>query len=210
MSKLAEIEALLFVAGEDGLRVRQLVELLSMPPTGVTQSLEKLAEKYQKDEDSSLALLETSNTYKIVTKQDFAELLREYSKAPINQSLSRAALETLSIIAYKQPITKAEIEEVRGVNSDKIIAYKQPITRMEVDEIRGVNSSGAISKLQIFDLIRENGKKEVLGRPNLYVTTDYFLDYMGINSLEELPIVEETELIAEESQLFHCKRTSYS
>ena len=179
MSKLAEIEALLFVAGEDGLRVRQLAELLSLPPTGVTQSLEKLAEKYQKDEDSSLALLETSNTYKIVTKQEFAELLREYSKAPINQSLSRAALETLSIIAYKQPIT-----------------------RMEVDEIRGVNSSGAISKLQIFDLIRENGKKEVLGRPNLYVTTDYFLDYMGINSLEELPIVEETELIAEESQLF--------
>ena len=179
MSKLAEIEALLFVAGEDGLRVRQLAELLSIPPTGVTQSLEKLAEKYQKDEDSSLALLETSNTYKIVTKQDFAELLREYSKAPINQSLSRAALETLSIIAYKQPIT-----------------------RMEVDEIRGVNSSGAISKLQIFDLICENGKKEVLGRPNLYVTTDYFLDYMGINSLEELPIVEETELIEEESQLF--------
>ena len=179
MSKLAEIEALLFVAGEDGLRVRQLAELLSLPPTGVTQSLEKLAEKYQKDEDSSLALLETSNTYKIVTKQEFAELLREYSKAPINQSLSRAALETLSIIAYKQPIT-----------------------RMEVDEIRGVNSSGAISKLQIFDLIRENGKKEVLGRPNLYVTTDYFLDYMGINSLEELPIVEETELMAEESQLF--------
>ena len=179
MSKLAEIEALLFVAGEDGLRVRQIAELLSIPPTGVTQSLEKLAEKYQKDEDSSLALLETSNTYKIVTKQEFAELLREYSKAPINQSLSRAALETLSIIAYKQPIT-----------------------RVEVDEIRGVNSSGAISKLQIFDLIRENGKKEVLGRPNLYVTTDYFLDYMGINSLEELPIVEETELIAEESQLF--------
>lgn len=179
MSKLAEIEALLFVAGEDGLRVRQIAELLSIPPTGVTQSLEKLAEKYQKDEDSSLALLETSNTYKIVTKQEFAELLREYSKAPINQSLSRAALETLSIIAYKQPIT-----------------------RVEVDEIRGVNSSGAISKLQIFDLIRENGKKEVLGRPNLYVTTDYFLDYMGINSLEELPIVEEIELIAEESQLF--------
>lgn len=179
MSKLAEIEALLFVAGEDGLRVRQLADLLSIPPTGVIQSLEKLAEKYRKDEDSSLALLETSNAYKIVTKQDFADLLREYSKAPINQSLSRAALETLSIIAYKQPIT-----------------------RIEVDEIRGVNSSGVISKLQIFDLIRENGKKEVLGRPNLYVTTDYFLDYMGINSLEELPVVEETELITEESQLF--------
>ena len=171
MSKLAEIEALLFVAGEDGLRVRQLADLLSIPPTGVIQSLEKLEEKYRKDEDSSLALLETSNAYKIVTKQDFADLLREYSKAPINQSLSRAALETLSIIAYKQPIT-----------------------RIEVDEIRGVNSSGAISKLQIFDLIRENGKKEVLGRPNLYVTTDYFLDYMGINSLEELPVVEQRKV----------------
>ncbi len=90
MSKLAEIEALLFVAGEDGLRVRQLAELLSLPPTGVTQSLEKLAEKYQKDEDSSLALLETSNTYKIVTKQDFAELLREYaSDSPCRSEISQ-------------------------------------------------------------------------------------------------------------------------
>ena len=179
MSTLAEIEALLFVAGEDGIRVRQLAEVLSLPPTGIQQSLEKLTHKYEKDQDSSLALIETGGAYKLVTKPQFADVLKEYSKAPINQSLSRAALETLSIIAYKQPIT-----------------------RMEVDEIRGVNSSGAISKLQIFDLIRENGKKEVLGRPNLYVTTDYFLDYMGINSLEELPIVEETELMAEESQLF--------
>ena len=93
--------------------------------------------------------------------------------------MSRAALETLSIIAYKQPIT-----------------------RIEVDDIRGVNSSGAISKLLSFELIREDGKKEVIGRPNLYVTTDYFLDYMGINHLDELPIVEETELIGQESQLF--------
>ena len=67
---------------------------------------------------------------------------------------------------------------------------------------RGVNSSGAISKLLAFELIREDGKKEVIGRPNLYVTTDYFLDYMGINHLDELPIVDEEELIAEESQLF--------
>ena len=73
---------------------------------------------------------------------------------------------------------------------------------MEIDDIRGVNSSGAISKLLAFELIREDGKKEVIGRPNLYVTTDYFLDYMGINHLDELPIVDEAELIAEESQLF--------
>lgn len=179
MSKLSEIEALLFVAGEDGLRVQQIAEILSMPSTGVYQSLEKLAAKYEQDPDSSLSLIETSNTFKLVTKQNFAELLKVYSKSPINQSLSRAALETLSIIAYKQPIT-----------------------RVEIDDIRGVNSSGAIAKLQAFELIREDGKKEVIGRPNLYVTTDYFLDYMGINHLEELPVVTDTELVAEESQLF--------
>ncbi|MFX3843456.1 SMC-Scp complex subunit ScpB, partial [Streptococcus suis] len=77
----------------------------------------------------------------------------------------------------------------------------QPITRIEVYDIRGVNSSGFISKLQAFDLIRENCKKEVLGRPNLYVTTDYFLDYMGINILEELPDVSEIDLIKEETEL---------
>ena len=104
MSTLAEIEALLFVAGEEGIRIRQLAELLSLPPTGIQQSLEKLTQKYEKDQDSSLALIETGGAYRLVTKPQFAGILKEYSKAPINQSLSRAALETLSIIAYKQPI----------------------------------------------------------------------------------------------------------
>lgn len=151
MSKLAEIEALLFVAGEEGITARQIADLLSLPPTGVVQSLEKLSQKYQEDTDTSLCLMETASRYKLVTKADYASVLRDYSRTPMNQSLSRAALETLSIIAYKQPIT-----------------------RVEVDDIRGVNSSGAITKLLSFDLIREDGKKEVLGRPNLYVTTEYF------------------------------------
>ena len=179
MSKLAEIEALLFVAGEEGITARQIADLLSLPPTGVVQSLEKLAQKYQEDTDTSLCLMETASRYKLVTKADYASVLRDYSRTPMNQSLSRAALETLSIIAYKQPIT-----------------------RVEVDDIRGVNSSGAITKLLSFDLIREDGKKEVLGRPNLYVTTEYFLDYMGINHLEELPKVEEVDIDPEEGQLF--------
>ena len=179
MSKLAEIEALLFVAGEEGITARQIADLLSLPPTGVVQSLEKLVQKYQEDTDTSLCLMETASRYKLVTKADYASVLRDYSRTPMNQSLSRAALETLSIIAYKQPIT-----------------------RIEIDAIRGVNSSGALAKLQAFDLIREDGKKEVLGRPNLYVTTDYFLDYMGINHLEELPVIDELEIQAQESQLF--------
>ena len=158
MSKLAEIEALLFVAGEEGITARQIADLLSLPPTGVVQSLEKLAQKYQEDTGTSLCLMETASRYKLVTKADYASVLRDYSRTPI--------------------------------------------TRVEVDDIRGVNSSGAITKLLSFDLIREDGKKEVLGRPNLYVTTEYFLDYMGINHLEELPKVEEVDIDPEEGQLF--------
>ncbi|MCB5010023.1 SMC-Scp complex subunit ScpB [Streptococcus mutans] len=182
MTPLSKIEALLFVAGEDGLSLRQLATLLDIPVTALLQQLEKLAQKYERDDNSALSLLESSKTYKLVTKKDYADLLRQYSKTPINQSLSRASLEVLSIIAYKQPIT-----------------------RIEVDNIRGVNSSSAISKLQAFDLIQEAGKKEVLGRPNLYVTSDYFLDYMGINSLEELPDASSIELKDEEFTLFDNK-----
>lgn len=179
MSRLAEIEVLLFVAGEEGLTVRNIAEMLDLQPSAIIQQLEKLTEKYQADDQSGLAILESSSRYKLVTKKEYADLLRTYAKTPMNQSMSRALLETLSIIAYKQPIT-----------------------RIEIDSIRGVNSSGAISKLQAFDLIRENGKKEVLGRPNLYVTTDYFLDYMGINHLEELPDVSDLDLVDEETELF--------
>ena len=178
-SHLARLEALLFVAGEDGLSLRTMAQLLEMPVTGLTQSLEKLQAKYEADEDSALCLLESSNTYKLVTKAGFASLLREYSKTPIIQSLYRASLEVLSIIAYKQPITRAE-----------------------VDAIRGVNSSGAITKLQAFDLVREAGKKDAVGRPNLYATTDYFLDYMGINSLDELVAIDQLELEDQETSLF--------
>ncbi|MGG6817762.1 UNVERIFIED_CONTAM: segregation/condensation protein B [Streptococcus canis] len=179
MTYLSQIEALLFVAGEEGLSLRNLATMLSLTPTALQQQLEKLAQKYKADQDSSLCLMEWSNTYKLVTKENFAPLLRDYAKAPINQSLSRASLEVLSIIAYKQPIT-----------------------RIEIDDIRGVNSSGALSKLLAYELIEEVGKKEVLGRPNLYATTDYFLDYMGINHLDELVDVSTIELVDEETALF--------
>lgn len=179
MNYLAQIEALLFVAGEEGLSLRHLASMVNLTPTALQQQLEKLAQKYEVDETSSLCLIETAGNYKIVTKEIFAGLLREFAKAPVNQSLSRASLEVLSIIAYKQPIT-----------------------RIEVDDIRGVNSSSAISKLMALGLITEVGKKEVIGRPNLYVTTDYFLDFMGINDLSELIDVSNIELVDEEMTLF--------
>ncbi|MGT2926033.1 SMC-Scp complex subunit ScpB [Streptococcus cuniculipharyngis] len=176
---LAEIEALLFVAGEEGLSLRQMAELLDLPPSALIQQLEALQVKHREDVQSSLAVLETGQRYRLATKEGHADLLRQYSRSPINQSLSRASLEVLSIIAYKQPIT-----------------------RIEVDHIRGVNSSGAISKLLAFDLIEEAGKKEVVGRPNLYRTTAYFLDYMGINHLEELVDISDLTVKEESVNLF--------
>lgn len=179
MNYLAQIEALLFVAGEEGLSLRHLASMVNLTPTALQQQLEKLAQKYETDETSSLCMIETAGKYKIVTKEIFADLLREFAKAPVNQSLSRASLEVLSIIAYKQPIT-----------------------RIEIDDIRGVNSSSAISKLMTLGLITEAGKKEVIGRPNLYATTDYFLDFIGINDLSELIDVSNIELVDEEMTLF--------
>lgn len=176
---LAALEALLFVAGEDGLSLRQLAELLDLSASALLQQLEALEQKYEKDPSSSLALLLSANRYKLVTKAVHADLLRRYAQTPINQSLSRASLEVLAIIAYKQPIT-----------------------RVEVDAIRGVNSSGAISKLQAFDLIEEAGKKEVLGRPNLYRTTDYFLDYLGINDLNQLIDISDLAVTEKPISLF--------
>ncbi|MBM7635622.1 SMC-Scp complex subunit ScpB [Streptococcus saliviloxodontae] len=179
MTTLAKLEALLFLAGEDGLSLRQLAEMLELPPTGIQQSLDKLAIKYDEDNESAFHLLVSSNTYKLVTKEIFADLLKTYAKTPVNQSLSRASLEVLSIIAYKQPTT-----------------------RLEIDTIRGVNSSGAIAKLQALGLITEAGKLETIGRPNLYATTDFFLDYLGINDLGELVDVSSIVVQEEEISLF--------
>lgn len=179
MSSLAKIEALLFIAGEEGLSLRQLAEMLEMPPTGLVQSLEKLKDKYKADEESALCLISTANQYRLVTKENHADLLRQYAKTPINQSLSRASMEVLSIIAYKQPIT-----------------------RIEIDQIRGVNSSGAIGKLLAFNLIAVAGHKEVIGRPKLYETTAYFLDFMGINHIEELLDISSLEEEEGEINLF--------
>lgn len=179
MSYQARLEALLFVAGEEGLSLGQLSDLLGLSASALTQQIDKLRDHYESNPDTALCLLETGRHYRLVTKEGFAELLQAYAKTPTNQSLSRASLEVLSIIAYKQPVT-----------------------RIEVDEIRGVNSSGAVAKLLAFGLIQEAGKKEVIGRPNLYATTDYFLDFMGINHLEELPDVSSIELVEEETTLF--------
>ena len=117
---------------------------------------------------------------------------------PISWWLSQI-LQVSFVTILKRLLTRVYHERVLRFS---IVAYKQPITRAEVDDIRGVNSSGAIAKLQAFDLIQEAGKKDAVGRPNLYATTDYFLDYMGINSLDELVAIDQLELEEQETSLF--------
>lgn len=182
MSQLAALEALLFTAGEDGLDRLHLSSMLNVAPTQLESLLQTLGQAYNQNPDSSLTVIETKGNLRLVTKPAYASLLEAYAQTPMQQSLSRASLEVLSIIAYRQPIT-----------------------RIEIDAIRGVNSSGALAKLQGFGLIKEVGKKETLGRPNLYGTTDYFLDYMGMNHLEDLPQVQVEEADQEELSLFRIE-----
>jgi segregation and condensation protein B len=164
MRKLAAIEALLFVAGDEGLTQSELSKLLNTPSDVVVASIEDLAEQYQANEDNGIQLIETANKYKLVTKKEYADYIKRYAQSPFSQTLSRPLLETLAIIAYKQPITRIEIEEVRGVQV-----------------------TGNLKKLRTRQLIEEVGRLDKPGQPLLYGTTDFFLDYFGVNSIDDLP-----------------------
>ncbi|MFC4652598.1 SMC-Scp complex subunit ScpB [Lactococcus nasutitermitis] len=184
MNKTATCELLLFVSGEAGLTLSELATLTELSKQACQQQIEHLQEKYQKDGESALTIIETAGKYRLSSKEEFADILKNYAKTPLNQSLSKSALEVLSIIAYKQPLT-----------------------RLEVDMLRGVNSSGVLSTLRAYDLIEKQGELEAPGRPSLYGTTEFFLDYIGINDLSELPEVDETEFLAEKQVLFGEENT---
>lgn len=172
----AKIMALLFVAGDQGIKEKDLAELLEIDSAALRQTMEQLAVKLASDEESGIKLANFNSRYKLITKSEYSELLTKYFKSGLGTKLSQAALEVLSIVAYRQPIT-----------------------RIEIDEIRGVQSSGSINTLLARSLIMENGKKNVPGHPNLYVVTDAFFDYFGIKSLKDLPPIEKFENIQEEN-----------
>ena len=177
MDYVTSAQALLFVAGEEGLSLDQLALLLEIERSAARQIIEELTERLQKDTLSALTILQTAEEYKLVTKKEYESLLKKYAVSPFTAQLSNASLETLAIIAYKQPIT-----------------------RLEIDQIRSVQSSGAIQKLLLHDLIEEAGRLDSPGRPKLYKTTKYFMDYFGLNTLEELPDVTELFALPEETQ----------
>lgn len=168
---MAQIEALLYVAGDQGLAIHQMSELLLLDEPAVRQQIEQLQRQYQESTHAGLQVIQTGETFKLVTKAQHAALIKRYFENPVATTISQAALEVLAIIVYRQPIT-----------------------RLEIDEIRGVQSSGAIQTLQARQLIKDFGRKDAPGRPILYGTSNYFLDYFGLNTLNELPALEQLEL----------------
>lgn len=173
----AVIEALIFASSEP-IGVSQLCELTGLTKPTVQQILADLSEEYQK-EHRGLQLIEVAHGYQICTHPFCAPYVEKLQRNPRSTGLSQAALETLAIIGYKQPITRAEIEVLRGVRVDS-----------------------ALNTLLEKDLIREVGRKDAPGRPILYGTTRAFLKYFGLRELSDLPGIDQLlqeEILREKS-----------
>ena len=177
---ISVLEGLLFVAGDDGITLEEASYILELERSAVRQLLDELKKRLE-DENSGLELLLTASHYKLVTKASLKSYIEKYAVSPYSSQLSQASLETLAIIAYKQPVTRVDIESIRGVQS-----------------------SGSIQKLLLRDLIEEAGRLETPGRPKLYKTTAYFMDYFGLESLDALSDASDLfDLDSEEAnQLF--------
>ena len=177
---ISVLEGLLFVAGDDGISLEEASYILELERSAVRQLLDELKKRLE-DENSGLELLLTASHYKLVTKASLKSYIEKYAVSPYSSQLSQASLETLAIIAYKQPVTRVDIESIRGVQS-----------------------SGSIQKLLLRDLIEEAGRLDSPGRPKMYKTTAYFMDYFGLESLDALPDASDLfDLDSEEAnQLF--------
>ncbi|SIS62272.1 SMC-Scp complex subunit ScpB [Alicyclobacillus vulcanalis] len=163
MELIAALEAVLFAAGTDGMTTREIAQALDVPEAQARDLCHLLAARLE-ERGSGLTLLHTGDAWQLVTRPEFAPYFRRMAEQPSRTSLSQAALEVLAIISYKQPITRAEIEEIRGVQSDR-----------------------AIATLIHRGLVQEVGRQDAPGRPILYGTTMEFLRQFGLRSLEELP-----------------------
>ena len=169
IKKKAALEAILFAMG-DSVELKKLSEAIEEEPEKTKGLLEELVQKY-KGEEFGFELISLEDSYQFVTKAEYFENLIKIAKTPRKMTLSESVLETLSIIAYKQPVTKIEIENIRGVSSDY-----------------------AIDRLLEFELIEELGRKDAPGRPILFGTTEQFLRSFGVKSLKELPEMDTLQL----------------
>lgn len=167
MKNKAVLEGLLFVVGEDGLTMEQIEEVLDITEEEAKEVLLELKKDYE-EECRGLRIDYLGNRIKLTTKFEHREYYQKLIENPETNFLSQAALETLAIIAYNAPIT-----------------------RVQVDTIRGVGSTQIIRKLVAKGFIKEAGRSELPGRPILYETTSEFLDYFGLSTIDDLPNMDE-------------------
>ncbi|MDP4144822.1 MAG: SMC-Scp complex subunit ScpB [Bacillota bacterium] len=167
------IESLLFASGEP-MKLKHIAAIINCHADFTKELIDELAASYAKEE-RGIKLISINDQYQLVTKSENSHYVQRLLKTNTRQALSQAALETLSIIAYKQPITRIDIDEIRGVKSDR-----------------------AILTLHQRNLIKECGRLEVPGRPILYSTTDEFLKYFDLRNLESLPSMDQlTKLLSD-------------
>lgn len=175
----AAVESLLFASPEP-LSIERICGILDVSPEDATQALGELTNGVY--ENRGIMVLHVAGGYQMCTNPDFAHYVGRLL-APPPSRLSRAAMETLAIVAYRQPVTLPEIEAIRGVDA-----------------------SGVVRTLADRGMVVDVGKKDTVGRPTLYATTPIFLRHFGLNSLEDLPelpdeLIEEEEIAAETAQL---------
>lgn len=178
MNKLGVLEGILFVVGDEGINLKNLCEIMNIDMDEAKELLLKLKESYESDE-RGIRISYLGDAFKLTTKEEHKEYYQKLVENPDTNTLSPSSLEVLAIIAYNQPITRVEIDTMRGVSSNHIIR-----------------------KLVAKGLIKEAGKSKMPGRPNLYRTTSEFLDCFGLSSLNELPELEEEQVEDNKSELF--------
>ncbi|WP_152446536.1 SMC-Scp complex subunit ScpB [Bacillus sp. THAF10] len=164
----AIIESLLFAAGDEGLSLKQLSLVLEVDESVVLDILTELKKDYE-NSNRGITIIELAGAYQLTTKKEHALYLKRLVESPSTQTLSQAALETLAIVAYKQPITRTEVESIRGVKSER-----------------------PLQTLSAKALIKEVGRAEGTGRAILYGTTKEFLDYFGLKDIKELPPLSDS------------------
>lgn len=166
------IESILFISG-DAVSLNTIAKTIDMDKATTKAIIKSLADKYI-TEKRGIQVVEIDGAYQMCTSPKCFEYLKNMYKSPQRQGLTQALLETLAIIAYKQPITKAQIEEIRGVTADH-----------------------AVNKLIEKNLVCEAGRLDTPGKPILFGTTKEFLRYFGFTSTNELPVLEEDNGLVE-------------
>lgn len=163
------IEGLLYVQGDLGLTINQIEDILEIPEEEA-KSLVLNLKNYYEENNRGLRINYLGNTIKLTTKEEHQKYYQKLLESPSSNNLSESALEVLAIIAYNEPITRGDLEKLRGVDSTYVLR-----------------------RLLAKGLIKECGKSDLPGRPILYKTTDDFLDYFGLASIKNLPNIELLE-----------------